>query len=260
MQNNQSFQEVSYAVDFGEEIENFPPENQAELEEESENESDEESNGGKTHSTSDELSDVGKRESIDDEDVEPREKIQDEDDEVEQDEENMEENWGMETSGNIDELSLGFAPLETFDPRRASLGSCASSAPLPRDEVLSILQEKTLQALQYQLFDRLNNGDFEEVSLPFLPSFLIRSLVANPTEDDWAKTGQLYYPIETRGRRGQIRGRHRKQWSILPNHRTTTRDWDEIQRLPNIFEKESHSLGWLGTEIMYLGLRREEIC
>ena len=39
----------------------------------------------------------------------------------------------------------------------------AESSVYPREVMISNLQQKTLAALEYQLFDRLNNGDFDEV-------------------------------------------------------------------------------------------------
>lgn len=33
----------------------------------------------------------------------------------------------------------------------------------PREVMIENLQQKTMAALEYQLFDRLNNGDFDEV-------------------------------------------------------------------------------------------------
>lgn len=64
-----------------------------------------------------------------------------------------------------DEEGEVFHPApEDDDDRRLSSVSCVSSAPPPRDEVLSMLQERTLQALEFQLFDRLNHGDYHEVS------------------------------------------------------------------------------------------------
>lgn len=79
------------------------------------------------------------------------------------------EDYWPETSiaADVDDDEDSHQFHESNDPvleeKRLSSVSCVSSAPPPREEVLSILQERTLQALEYQLFDRLNNGDFHEV-------------------------------------------------------------------------------------------------
>jgi hypothetical protein len=102
--------------------------------------------------------------------------------------EDAEDDWSADVHGDgpsTDDEQDGGDNLEDFqtaskvDETRLSSVSCVSSAPPPRDEVLSILQERTLQALEFQLFDRLNNGDYQEV-FPSLSSLSLFSPLPPP--------------------------------------------------------------------------------
>jgi hypothetical protein len=163
-QNNKSYPEVTYGVDFGEEVENNPIENRQEAEE-----APAEEDLDNTESVTEPFSDDHHGEVV--ERNESRESTEDpgelqnqeeleEESEYDEGEDEPGDDWG---AGSIEDLSHDLTALNTSDEHRVSSGSYVSSAPPPRDEVLSMLQERTLQALQYQLFDRLNNGDYEEV-------------------------------------------------------------------------------------------------
>jgi hypothetical protein len=163
-QNNKSYPEVTYGVDFGEEVENNPIENRQEAEE-----APAEEDLDNTESVTEPFSDDHHGEVV--ERNESRESTEDpgelqnqeeleEESEYDEGEDEPGDDWG---AGSIEDLSQDLTALNTSDEHRVSSGSYVSSAPPPRDEVLSMLQERTLQALQYQLFDRLNNGDYEEV-------------------------------------------------------------------------------------------------
>jgi hypothetical protein len=54
--------------------------------------------------------------------------------------------------------------LSVVDDLDASIGRASmESSVYPREAMIEDLQQKTMAALEYQLFDRLNNGDYDEV-------------------------------------------------------------------------------------------------